>query len=347
LTAYGIVLTAYFIQSLLWAVHCLKKGNTMMLKEVDRVEVLTLMDNYVDLLLESTKVVTRPPKAKDGMISRDSLVGEHGLSLLVKVHEGSEKHTILFDTGHTGIGVLHNAKHLDVDLGQIETIVMSHRHMDHTGSLWPILERLGRPIPLVIHPEAFLSSRYLLLPDGKKLRFPDTLNRKDLEGRGVQIIESRKPVPVADGKILVTGEIERTTGFEKGLPYAYTEHDGKLVKDAISDDQSLVMHLKERGLVVISGCAHSGIVNTLLYSKKISGVDRLYAVLGGFHLSGPEFEPIIGETIECLKKMSPEIFAPMHCTGWKAVHRFEETFPDAFVLNSVGSTITLSSAQAA
>jgi len=315
----------------------------MMLREVDRIKVLTLMDNYVDLLLESTELVTRPPEAKDGVISRDTLVGEHGLSLLVTVHEGAEKHAILFDTGHTGIGVLHNANHLDVDLGQIETIVMSHRHMDHTGSLWPILERLGRPIPLVIHPDAFLAARCLLLTDGKKLRFPDTLNRKDLEEAGVQIVESRKPVPVADGKILVTGEIERTTGFEKGLPNVYTEHDGKLVKDSIRDDQSLVMHLKGRGLVVISGCAHSGIVNTLLYSKKISGVDRLYAALGGFHLSGPQFEPIIEETIGALEEMNPKIFVPMHCTGWKAVHRFEEAFPDAFVLNSVGSTITLSS----
>ena len=318
-----------------------------MLKEVDRIEVLTLMDNYVDLLLESTKVVTRPPKAKGGMISRDGLVGEHGLSLLVTVHEGKEKHTVLFDTGHTGIGVLHNATHLEVDLGQIETIVMSHRHMDHTGSLWPILERLGRPIPLVIHPEAFLPSRYLVLPDGKKLRFPDTLNRKDLEQTGVEIVESREPVPVADGRILVTGEIERRTGFEKGLPNAYTEHNGELVKDPVSDDQSLVIHLKGKGLVVISGCAHAGIINTLLYSKKIAGVDRLYGVLGGFHLSGPQFEPIIEETIEYLQKMNPKIFVPMHCTGWKAVHRFEETFPDAFVLNSVGSTITLSSASAA
>ncbi|MCX5877665.1 MAG: MBL fold metallo-hydrolase [Deltaproteobacteria bacterium] len=317
------------------------------LRQVDRIEVLTLMDNYVDLLLESTTVVTRPPKAKGGIISRDALVGEHGLSLLVTVYEGKEKHTVLFDTGFTGIGVLHNAKHLEVDLGEIRTLVMSHRHMDHTGSLWPILELLGRPIPLVIHPDAFIPSRYLLLPDGKKLRYPDTLNRQDLEQAGVEIVESKKPVPVAGGRILVTGEIERRTGFEKGLPNAYTEQDGKLVKDPVSDDQALVIHLKEKGLVVISGCAHAGIINTLLYSRKIAEIDRLYAVLGGFHLSGPLFEPIIEETIESVKKMNPKIVVPMHCTGWKAIHRFEEAFPDAFVLNSVGSTITLSSASAA
>jgi len=317
-----------------------------MLRPVDKIEILTLMDNYVDLLLESTPVVTRPPKAKGGIISKDTLIGEHGLSLLVTVFDGGEKHTILFDTGHTGIGVLHNAAHLEVDLGKIETIVMSHRHMDHTGSLKPVLERLGRPIPLVIHPDAFLPSRCLLLPDGKRLRFPDTLNRKELEQAGVQIVESRGPVPVAEGRILVTGEIERTTQFEKGLPNAYTEQDGELVKDPISDDQSLVMHLKGKGLVVISGCAHSGIINTLLYSRKISGVDRFHAVLGGFHLSGPQFEPIIEQTLQSLRGMNPKVFVPMHCTGWKAVHRCEEAFPEAFVLNSVGSTITLSSAPA-
>jgi len=112
-----------------------KERSGKMLRPVDKIEILTLMDNYVDLLLESTPVVTRPPKAKGGIISKDTLIGEHGLSLLVTVFDGGEKHTILFDTGHTGIGVLHNAAHLEVDLGKIETIVMSHRHMDHTGSL--------------------------------------------------------------------------------------------------------------------------------------------------------------------------------------------------------------------
>ncbi|MGE5841021.1 MAG: MBL fold metallo-hydrolase [Deltaproteobacteria bacterium] len=315
----------------------------MILRQVDKIEVLTLMDNYVDLLLENTEVVTRPPKARGGVISKDTLIAEHGLSLMVTVHDGMEKRTILFDTGHTGIGVLHNARHLEVDLAQIESIVMSHRHMDHTGSLKPILEQLGRPIPLVIHPDAFLPGRYLFLPDGNKLRFPDTLNRKELEQGGVRIVESRKPVSIAGGRILVTGQIDRITAFEKGVPNAYTEHNGAMVKDPISDDQSLVMDLRGKGLVVISGCAHSGIVNTLAYSKKISEVDRIHAVLGGFHLSGPQFEPIIDETIQAIKNMDPKVFVPMHCTGWNAVHRLEETFPDAFVINSVGSKITLSS----
>jgi 7,8-dihydropterin-6-yl-methyl-4-(beta-D-ribofuranosyl)aminobenzene 5'-phosphate synthase len=317
------------------------------LRPVDRVEVLTLMDNYVDLLLESTTVVKRPPKAKGGMISRGTLVGEHGLSLLVTVYEGKEKHTVLLDTGYSAVGVPHNIEHLGLDLKEVEAIVLSHGHMDHLGSLNVLLEKMPKPMPVLVHPYAFTSPRYVTRKDGGKDRFPHMLDRGEIKKRGGQIIEAAGPTFICEGMIMVSGEVERTTSFEKGMPHAVVEKNGKLEKDPILEDQALVIHLKEKGLVVISGCAHAGIINTLLYSRKISEIDRLYAVLGGFHLSGPLFEPIIEETIESVKKMNPKIVVPMHCTGWKAIHQFEEAFPDAFVLNSVGSTITLSSASAA
>ena len=110
----------------------------------------------------------------------------------------------------------------------------------------------------------------------------------------------------------------------------------------MTDDQSLVLLLKGRGLVIISGCSHSGIVNTVRYSKKLAGSEKVYAVLGGFHLGGPPFEPIIDRTIKELKREDPDVIVPMHCTGWKAIQRVSEVFPEAFVLNSVGSKITLS-----
>jgi 7,8-dihydropterin-6-yl-methyl-4-(beta-D-ribofuranosyl)aminobenzene 5'-phosphate synthase len=131
------------------------------LREVDRIEVLTIMDNYVDLLLESTTVVTRPPKAKGGMISRDTLVGEHGLSLLVTVSEGSRKHTVLLDTGYSALGVPHNIEHLGLDLKEVEAIVLSHGHMDHLGSLNVLLEKMPKPMPVLVHPYAFTSPRYV------------------------------------------------------------------------------------------------------------------------------------------------------------------------------------------
>jgi len=311
------------------------------LKELDCVEVLTLMDNFVDVLLEDTEIVTRPPKATGAEIPTDTLLAEHGLCLLVKVQHGADRHTILFDTGYNSIGVLHNMDKLAVDPDALEAIILSHAHMDHTGSLHPILEKVSHPIPLVVHPDAFFYPRFLKGKDGSLRRFPRTLVRKDLERRNVEILESKTPIPILDETILVTGEVERTTAFEKGMLNALMEKAGNLEPDPIKDDQALVMHLKDRGLVVISGCSHTGIVNTVRYAKKLTGVEKVHAVLGGFHLSGAFFEKILDQTIRELKALSPAVLVPMHCSGRKAMEQFSREFPSAFELNSVGSKITL------
>jgi 7,8-dihydropterin-6-yl-methyl-4-(beta-D-ribofuranosyl)aminobenzene 5'-phosphate synthase len=135
--------------------------------------------------------------------------------------------------------------------------------------------------------------------------------------------------------------VERVTSFEKGLPNATLERDGKVEKDPILDDQALVVNLKGEGLVIIAGCSHAGIVNTVFYAKKMTGVEKVHTILGGFHLSGPIFEPIIEETIKEFKKVDPELLVPMHCTGWKAIQRFSDEFPSTFELNSVGTTFNL------
>ncbi|UCB50127.1 MAG: MBL fold metallo-hydrolase [Deltaproteobacteria bacterium] len=312
------------------------------LKEVDRVEIVTLIDNYVDVLLKDTDIVTRPPRGAGEEIPTDTLLAEHGLSLLVTVHQGTKTHTLLFDTGYSQIGVPHNMALLDIDLQRIEAIVLSHAHMDHSGSLNRILEGIKGPVTLVVHPGAFLFPRYIERDDGTRQRFPRTLSREDLASEKLKILESKTPVLLAEDGLMVTGQVERSTGFEKGLPGALLERDGKIMPDPISDDQALVLHLKEKGLVVISGCSHSGIVNTLLHAQKLTGLRKVHAVLGGFHLSGTAFEPIVEKTISELKNVAPEVIVPMHCTGWKAIQRLHQEFPSAFVLNSVGSKITLS-----
>ena len=309
------------------------------LREVDGIEVTTLMDNYVDVLLRNSTGVTRPPLAIGGEIPADTMLAEHGLSLLVAVTVGEKTHHILFDCGYTKVGVPHNVGMMGIDLGQLEAIVLSHGHMDHTGALYPIVETLGRSIPLVLHPDAFLSPRYFGLEDGRKLIFPQTLSRQDMESRGIEVIERRNPSLVAEGTIAVTGEIERVTDFEKGLPNALVEANGTLEHDDILDDQSLVIKLKGKGLVVISGCSHAGIINTMLYARKITGINTIHAVMGGFHLQGPTFEPIIEQTIAEFKSIKPEMSIPMHCTGWTAIKRFSEEFPSSFALNSVGTRI--------
>jgi 7,8-dihydropterin-6-yl-methyl-4-(beta-D-ribofuranosyl)aminobenzene 5'-phosphate synthase len=269
------------------------------------------------------------------------MLAEHGLSLLVAVSVGEQTHHILFDCGYSKVGVPHNVKMLGIDLGNVEAIVLSHGHMDHTGALYPIVETLGGSIPVILHPDAFLAPRYFGLEDGRKLTFPQTLSRQDMENRGMEVIERRRPSLVAEGTIAVTGEIERVTDFEKGLPNALAERNGALEHDDILDDQSLVIELKGKGLVVISGCAHAGIINTMLYAQKITGINTIHAVLGGFHLQGPAFEPIIEQTIAEFKTIKPAVSVPMHCTGWRAIKRFSEEFPSAFALNSVGTRISL------
>jgi 7,8-dihydropterin-6-yl-methyl-4-(beta-D-ribofuranosyl)aminobenzene 5'-phosphate synthase len=311
------------------------------LKEVDRVEILTVIDNYVDVLLTNTEVITRPPLAKTGTIPVDTLLAEHGLSLLVTVYEGEEKHTMLFDTGYTKIGVPHNLDQLQVDLTRVEAIALSHGHMDHTGSLYPVLDRIPNKIPLVLHPGAFDAPRFFGLADGRRLLFPQTLVKENLEKRNIDLVESKTPTPLAGERILVTGEVERVTSFEKGLPNAVLERDGKIEEDPILDDQALVIHLKGKGLVVIAGCSHAGIINTVFYAQKMTGIEKVHAVIGGFHLSGPYFEKIIEQTLGELKKIRPQFLSPMHCTGWKAIQKMSQEFPDEFILNSVGSMITL------
>ena len=315
--------------------------NSLKLDPVDQIEIVTLMDNYSDVLLQSEGPVTRPPLAAGGEIPTDTLLAEHGLSQLVRLQGPGKTHSILFDTGYSRVGVPHNLELLGIDLKEIEAIVLSHSHMDHTGSLHPILDSLDRSVPLVVHPEAFLSPRYMGIGEGKKLLFPCTLKRDKLVSLGAEILESKAPVSLCSNRLLVTGEVERTTSFEKGLPNALLVRDGKEEPDPIWDDQSLVVHLKGKGLVVISGCAHAGIVNTVNYAKKITGIEKIYGVMGGFHLSGPAFEPIIEETIGEFKKMDLEMIVPMHCTGWKAIGQFSRAFPSSFILNSVGSKFTL------
>lgn len=311
------------------------------LQTVDRVEILTLMDNYVDVLLGNKDRVTRPLHVRDGIIEENALLAEHGLSLLITVYRGKKTDTILFDTGYSAVGVLHNMAYLGIQPEDLKILVLSHGHMDHTGSLYPLIERMAKPMTLVVHPHAFVHPRYIQMPDGEKRQFPRTLVRDKLIKEGVDIQESTTPVAIADGMVLVTGEVERTTSFEKGMPNAFYIKDDKPIPDPIWDDQSLILNVKDKGLVVISGCSHAGIINTVLYAKKITGVETVYALMGGFHLSGSFFEKIIEETILEMLTLNPEVIVPMHCTGWTAIHRFSDAFPDAFVLNSVGTNIVL------
>jgi 7,8-dihydropterin-6-yl-methyl-4-(beta-D-ribofuranosyl)aminobenzene 5'-phosphate synthase len=155
-------------------------------------------------------------------------------------------------------------------------------------------------------------------------------------------VERRQPSLLLGGAVLITGEVDRTTDFETGMPYHEAYADGRWEPDPlILDDQALVVHLRGRGLLVLTGCGHAGVVNIARHAMRLTGVARVEALLGGFHLTGAGFEPIIPATVEALVDLAPGLLVPAHCTGWKAQHRLAAALPEAFVPNAVGTSYTL------
>jgi 7,8-dihydropterin-6-yl-methyl-4-(beta-D-ribofuranosyl)aminobenzene 5'-phosphate synthase len=253
--------------------------------------------------------------------------------------EGRTK-TLLFDFGFSEHGAAYNADALDVDLREVEALVLSHGHSDHTGGLKRLVTRIGKKgIDIVLHPGAFKEDRYITRR-GEMDRFP-RFSREALEALGLNVVATREPRPLLDGAALFLGEIPRTTPFEKGMPHAFFLDQGKETWDPIEDDSSIAMNLRGKGLVVLSGCAHSGIINTVRRAMAVTGIGKVHAVMGGFHLSGPAFEPIIGPTAEELRKIGPDFIIPCHCTGRRAIMQLEQAMPGQFILNMSGTTLTL------
>ncbi|HEX3589500.1 MAG TPA: MBL fold metallo-hydrolase [Pseudonocardiaceae bacterium] len=317
------------------------------LEPVDEVEITTLVDNVFDALLVGDEHTTRPgfgdavvraPQFEGGATA-EGMVAEHGFSALVTVRSGGRATTLLFDTGLSPGAMVGNADRLGVDLGSLHSVVLSHGHFDHAGGLAGLAGRVGtRSLPMVVHPLAW-TRRRLAVPGREPTELP-TLSTRALAAEGYELIERRQPSLLLDGQVLITGEVDRTTDFERGMPPAHEawtghgwEHDPLVV-----DDQALVVHVRGRGLVVLTGCGHAGAVNIVRHAGRLTGVDRLYALLGGLHLSGPAFEPIIPPTVAALTAAAPRLVVPGHCTGWRAQHALAAALPDAWVQGSAGTT---------
>jgi 7,8-dihydropterin-6-yl-methyl-4-(beta-D-ribofuranosyl)aminobenzene 5'-phosphate synthase len=306
--------------------------HTPQLLAADRAEITVLVDNYIDIFVPSQKSIdVRPPFALDR-----PLLAEHGFSCYIRIFANGKEHDILLDTGLSCGCMLHNAGQLDINPAKAEAIVLSHGHFDHTGGLSSMLQTAGHQLPVVAHPDAFLSRR--LQSKGKDPVNLPKLDAIAIKQHGGDIIERPGPSVLASGHLMVTGEIERTVPFEKGFPGMEAYVGDQWVPDWILDDQAVVININGKGLVVISGCAHAGIINTIKYAQKITGIEPVLGVIGGFHLTGPLFVPVIEPTIKAMKQINPEYIVPMHCTGWDAINRFFSAMPDSCILNTVGTT---------
>jgi 7,8-dihydropterin-6-yl-methyl-4-(beta-D-ribofuranosyl)aminobenzene 5'-phosphate synthase len=310
------------------------------IKEVDKVEILTLQDNYIDLAVQDgTDMMQRAMPVKDLEV-KNSVLAEHGFSALVSVTAGNKTDSILFDFGFSEHGAAFNADALGLDLSQVEALVLSHGHMDHFGGILPIVERIGKKgVELVLHPAAFKQKRYLRISEEIKIFLP-SLKREKLKDMGVTVIESKNPYSLLNNELLFLGEVPKVTDFERGDPRLYFDAEGAPKQDPIEDDTGIVAHVKGKGLVILSGCAHAGIVNTVKYAQQTTGVDTIHVIMGGFHLTGAVNEPVIGPTVEAFKKLNPAYIVPTHCTGRKAIMQMEGEMPDKFLLNMSGTKMT-------
>lgn len=322
----------------------------------DRVEVQILVDNSVDMLLaEEPGDVMRV--SRWGLIEhfdpkRIPPQAENGISFLVRAYRGDHMYVALFDCGLTGDVLLHNARSLGVDLSAIDHVVISHGHPDHYGGVHALLTALERAVPVITHVDAFLP-RYALMPDGRAAGFYNhAFSRESIERAGGNCVLTREPVELGWG-IHTTGQIPRDVPFEgprpaepHGSPGLYQiDGEGRFRLDEVWDEQALIIDVRDVGLVVLTGCGHAGVINTILQAKRVAGDKPVAAVLGGFHLGFPTTPAEnIQKTAAELRQLDVKRVIPMHCSGIGAHAAFRTLLGDRYVVPSVGTVLRLGAA---
>ena len=270
------------------------------------------------------------------------LLGQWGLSFFLEITDAKEyQRKIVFDTGKDSRALLQNMKLLKKDPKNLDCIVLSHGHLDHTATTAELVKSAGGT-KVYAHPHTFLPRNHVG-KDGKKRRIgvPEGEGIAEIEKAGGEIILTTKPVEIVPG-LWTTGQIPRRT-FENVMTLPKGNKliiniDGKQVNDKILDDQSLCARVKNVGVHAITGCAHSGLINTLKHVQKITGSKQIAAVVGGTHLVDRS-DKYIQQTITGLNKFGLNLISPCHCTGFKAQARLWEAFPNSFVFNYSGRVI--------
>jgi 7,8-dihydropterin-6-yl-methyl-4-(beta-D-ribofuranosyl)aminobenzene 5'-phosphate synthase len=292
--------------------------------------------------LKSLKITT----LADNSVHKSGFIGQWGLSFLVEAEDQRSRiHKIVFDTGAVKESLLYNIRRLKLNLSNLEYIVLSHGHSDHTAATVELLKMAKREVKVLTHPHVFLP-KFRVGKDGKRVEGgpPKGQRLRDIREAGGRLVQTMRTFELFPGAY-TTGEIPRVTDFESISPPAsdatakrFTVIEGKTVPDLLLDDQALLMNMKRLGPIVITGCSHAGVVNTLLQARKVCGSKKIYGAVGGYHLVQRD-DSYINRTIEKLRNFGLRLISPCHCTGFKATCNLYRAFPEAFALNFSGRTI--------
>jgi 7,8-dihydropterin-6-yl-methyl-4-(beta-D-ribofuranosyl)aminobenzene 5'-phosphate synthase len=318
-------------------------------RQTQDVTITVLVDNRADLLVKSTDAVK--------YFTEEPLLAEHGFAALVDLKAADVK--ILWDAGMTQIALLENMKRMKIDPATIDKIALSHGHGDHTASVTEVIRAMdlmpkprrwkqdatssemrryagGRRVPVVAHPAAF-RERWHMPKKGKWYGPMLPPPRAEWEALGADIVLSKGPQELGPG-CWTTGNVPRLSFETSGIPKTMTYREGKaFTPDYVEEDQAIVINVKNKGLIILSGCAHSGIVNTVNHACKISGVDKVYAILGGFHLARANDDEL-SRTVDAIKACQSKLIVPSHCTGFRAMCQFAAQMPEEFLPGVVGAT---------
>jgi 7,8-dihydropterin-6-yl-methyl-4-(beta-D-ribofuranosyl)aminobenzene 5'-phosphate synthase len=309
----------------------------MTLQPVDRVAVTTVVDNSVDILRPDEKVARRWSVGRARKIA--DLRAEHGLAHHVEVTRGRETARIAFDFGLTAEAMTHNFRELGLDAGAIDALALSHGHSDHFGGLLGFLSsyrRAMRPgLRFYGHPNHYLAR--WMERDGDRVSL-GRLDCGDVARWDLDVVDVPEPLVLAEG-VLLSGETRAPEPYEVIPPSLRMEQDGALVQDTFIGEQTLIAHVRDQGLVVVTSCSHRGIVGICRHATRISGVPKIHAVIGGFHLSGLDAERI-DRVVEALRSFEVEYLVPQHCTGAEALVRLAQRMGKELVVSSTGSTFT-------
>jgi 7,8-dihydropterin-6-yl-methyl-4-(beta-D-ribofuranosyl)aminobenzene 5'-phosphate synthase len=326
---------------------------------VDKLAIRVLVDSSYDMFLKPNQVhgvgVQRPPRPDD---FRRSLHNQWGLSLHIQSSRGEQQKTFLLDYGYSAQALLNNIEFVKADPARIDALIISHGHFDHYGGLIGFLDRYRDVLPADVKLYAGGEDNFChrLQPVGNG-QFTDfgTLDRRELAARKVSTVLCEQPT-VIEGHAFTTGQIRRAS-IEKVLPNTFVEYkmqdglgcdvshyltaelQGKVVPDEHTHEHATCFNVKDRGLVVISSCGHVGIVNSVRQAMEVSGVRKVHAVVGGFHL-GPAPKDYLDQVVAEMKQLGPDVVIPMHCSGANFVQAAREQMPEQLLLTTTGSLVT-------